>query len=123
MRGSLGGDAAPAEWPSRLATVIRTEAEGDDGRAVMELLVGARTSPVLETEVRAAIDDALVFATAEVRRALADSPIGMVVPLDLVAELAAAAFLGLTVLSQNGRALDLERLAESVETILHALSP
>ena len=85
-----------------------------DGRAVMELIVGARTSPVLATEVRSAIDRALDFATTELDRVLGGSPIEQLVPLTLLAELAAAAFLGLEVLTQNGREIDLDRLAAAV---------
>lgn len=110
IREGLGGDNAHVEWPSRLASVIRAEAKGEDGHAVMELFVGARTSPALAVEVRASIDRAIDYATSEMRAVLGASPITQAVPVELIAELAAAAFLGIEVLAQNGREIDLERL-------------
>jgi hypothetical protein len=40
-----------------------------------------------------------------------ESPITQLVPVSLIAELAAAAFLGIEVLAQNGRDIDVDRLA------------
>jgi AcrR family transcriptional regulator len=114
IRVGLGGDNAHLEWPARLSAVMRTEAEGEDGRAVMELFVGARTSPELATEVRAAIDGAIEYATAEMRTVLGESPITQLLPVSLIAELAAAAFLGVEILTQNGRDMDLDRLATTL---------
>lgn len=122
IRQGLGGDQADTEWPNRLGDVIRAEAAGDDGRAVMELLVGSRASPVLAGEVRSAIDHALDFATAQLERVLADSPLGQVVPVALLAELAGAAFIGLEVLTQSGREIDIDRLASHVALGLGALA-
>jgi hypothetical protein len=114
IRDGLGGEQAHAEWPARLSTVLREEAQGEDGRAVMELFVGARTSPALAAEVRAAIDRAIDYATTEMQSVLGTSPITQVLPVPLIAELAAAAFLGIEVLAQNGRELDLDRLAAAL---------
>jgi AcrR family transcriptional regulator len=114
IRNGLGGDQANVEWPSRLGAVMRAEAEGEDGRAVMELFVGARTSPVLAIEVRAAIDRAIDYATSEMQTVIGDSPITQLLPVSLIAELAAAAFLGIEVLSQNGREIDVDRLASTL---------
>lgn len=111
VRQGLGGEQAPVEWPQRLSAVIRAEAERDDGRAVMELLVGARTSPELAAEMRNAIDRAIAYATREMQAVVGDSPIGQVLPVPLLAEVAAAAFLGLEILTQNGREIDLDQLA------------
>lgn len=110
----LGGERAHVEWPTRLSAVMRAEAEGDDGRAVMELFVGARTSPALAAEVRSAIDGAIEYATAEMQAVLGVSPITQLIPVPLIAELAAAAFLGIEVLAQNGREMDLDRLAATL---------
>lgn len=121
IRIGLGGDRAHVEWPARLGAVMRAEAEGDDGRAVMELFVGARTSPALASEVRSAIDRAIVYATAELQRVIGDSPLGRLVPIPLVAEVAAAAFLGLEILAQNGRAIDLDQLARTLAAALQLL--
>jgi AcrR family transcriptional regulator len=114
IREGLGGDQAHVEWPSRLRAVMRAEAEGEDGRAVMELFVGARTSPALAAEVRAAIDRAIDYATAEMESVLGTSPITQLIPVTVIAELAAAAFLGIEVLAQNGREIDLDRLATTL---------
>ena len=122
IRDGLGGDRAHVEWPSRLSAVMRAEAEGEDGRAVMELFVGARTSPALAAEVRAAIDRAIDYATAEMASVLGASPITQVVPVTLIAELAAAAFLGIEVLAQNGREIDLDRLATALAAGVQLLS-
>lgn len=125
IRDGLGGEQATTEWPQRLGHVIRSEAEGDEGRAVMELFVGSRTSPALAAEVRAAVDVAMRFATDELGRvfdrALGDSPMRQLLPVDVIAELAAAAFLGLEVLTQSGREIDLDRLAAQVSLTLAAL--
>jgi AcrR family transcriptional regulator len=114
IRDGLGGEKAHAEWPSRLSAVMRAEAEGEDGHAVMELFVGARTSPALAVEVRAAIDRAIDYATAEMHAVLGASPITQLAPVALIAELGAAAFLGVEVLAQNGRDIDLDRLATTL---------
>jgi hypothetical protein len=64
--------------------------------------------------VRAAIDRAIDYATREMETVLGDSPITQLVPIPLIAELAAAAFLGIEVLAQNGREMDLDRLASTL---------
>jgi AcrR family transcriptional regulator len=114
IRQGLGGEQAHVEWPTRLADVMRAEARGDDGRAVMELFVGARTSPELAAQVRAAIDSAIDYAASELSVVLGSSPLTQVIPVSLAAELGAAAFLGIEVLAQNGREIDLERLASAL---------
>src|SRR3954466_5445852 len=114
IRNGLGGDRAHLEWPSRLSAVVRAEAEGEDGQAVMELFVGSRTSPALAAEVRAAIDIAIDYATAEMQAVLGESPITQLLPIELIAELGAAAFLGIEILAQNGRTMDLDRLATTL---------
>jgi AcrR family transcriptional regulator len=118
IRQGLGGDRASQEWPARLGAVMRAEAEGTDGRAVMELFVGARGSPALASEVGAAIDRAIGYATAELHKVIGDSPLGQVLPVPLVAEVAAAAFLGLEILAQNGRAVDVDQLARTLAAAL-----
>ena len=121
IRNGLGGDQAHIEWPSRLSAVVRAEAEGEDGRAVMELFVGSRTSPALAVEVRAAIDRAIEYATTEMEAVLGASPITQLIPVRLIAELAAAAFLGIEVLAQNGREIDLDRLATTMSAAVQLL--
>jgi H+/Cl- antiporter ClcA len=91
--------------------------------AVMELFVGARTSLTLAAEVRAAIDQAIEYATNEMQRVLGTSPVTQLIPVDLIAELAAAAFLGIEVLAQNGRDIDLERIATTLAAGVRLLAP
>ena len=122
IRQGLGGERAHLEWPERLGAVMRAEAEGADGRAVMELFVGARTSPALAVEVRSAIDRAIDYATVEIQAVLGDSPLAQLLPLPLIAEVAAAAFLGLEVLAQNGREIDLDQLARTLATAVQLVS-
>jgi AcrR family transcriptional regulator len=122
IRRGLGGDRAHVEWPVRLGEVMRAEAEGEDGQAVMELFVGARTSPALAAEVRRAVDRAIDYATTEVRAVLGDTPLGRLLPIPLLAEVAAGAFLGLEVLAQNGRAIDLDDLARTLGAAVQLLS-
>jgi len=121
IRNGLGGDRAHVEWPSRLSAVVRAEAEGEDGRAVMELFVGARTSTALAAEVRTAIDRAIDYATIEMEAVLGASPITQLIPVRLIAELAAAAFLGIEVLAQNGREIDLDHLATTMAAAVQLL--
>ena len=122
IRAGLGGDRAHLEWPARLSEVMRAEAEGEDGRAVMELFVGARTSPALAGEVRKAIDRAIDYATAEMDAVIGDSPVSQLLPIPLIAEVAAAAFLGLEVLAQNGREIDLDQLARTLASIVQLVT-
>jgi AcrR family transcriptional regulator len=122
IRQGLGGDRAHLEWPERLSAVMRAEAQGEDGRAVMELFVGSRTSPALAVEVRKAIDRAIDYATAEMHAVIGDAPLGRLLPMSLVAEVAAAAFLGLEVLAQNGRDVDLDALARALAAAVQLLT-
>ncbi|MEP1123637.1 MAG: TetR/AcrR family transcriptional regulator [Ilumatobacter sp.] len=115
IREGLGGPSAHVEWRNRLGTVLRAEAASDDGHAVMELFVGARTSPALAIEVRAAIDRAVDFATSELELVLGSSPITQLIPVSLIAELAAATILGVEIFQQNGRDIDLERVASVLD--------
>ena len=118
IRRGLGGDQAHVEWPKRLRAVMVAEAQSGEARAVMELLVGARTSPELAAEVRAAIDRAIDYAATEMQAVIGDSSISQLRPVPLLAELGAAAFLGIEVLAQNGRTLDLGKLATTIAGVV-----
>jgi len=122
IKDGLGGDQAHVEWPSKLSGVLRAEAEGDDGRAVMELLVGARTSPELANEIRQAVDRAIEYAATELDAVIGASPIGQVLPTAMIAELAASTFLGLEVLAQNGREIDLDHLVTVIALAVQLLT-
>lgn len=121
VKEALGGDEAARLWPERLAATIRAEAEGAEGIAVVELLVGARTVPDLAGPVGEAIDESVAFATAELRRIVGDSPVTQLVPVELVAEVATAAFFGLEMFSQAGREPDIDRLARTAALAMGAL--
>ena len=122
IRDGLGGERAAVQWPDRLSAVMRAEAEGDDGRAVMELFVGSRTSPALAAEVRQAIDRAIDYARTEMQAVIGESALTQLIPVPLIAELAAAAFLGLEILAQNGRELDLDQLAATLGAFVQLVS-
>ena len=123
VRTGLGGDEAAERWAEHLGDVIRDEATSDEGRAVVELLVGSRGSPALAEEVRASIDRSVAFAADELRRVLDGSPLGELVPTDLVAELATAAFLGLEILTQNDRHIDIDAIARLGSLALQVGTP
>ena len=74
----------------------------------------SRTSPILGAEVRQAIDRAIDYAIGQMHAVMGESPITQLVPIPLIAELGAAAFLGIEVLAQNGRDIDLDRLAATL---------
>ncbi|MDQ3462198.1 MAG: hypothetical protein M3471_04065 [Actinomycetota bacterium] len=69
-----------------------------------------------------AIDRAIDYATAEMQRVIGDSPIGQLLPIPLIAEVAAAAFLGLEILAQNGRDIDLGELARTLAAAVQLTS-
>ncbi|HEY5873964.1 MAG TPA: TetR/AcrR family transcriptional regulator [Ilumatobacteraceae bacterium] len=122
IREGLGGELAHLEWPTRLSTVLRAEAHGEDGHAVMELFVGARTSPALAAEVRQAIDRAVDYAASELSVVLGSSPITQLIPVPLIAELAAATILGIEVFQQNGREIDLDQVAAVLDAGVRLVS-
>lgn len=122
LKANFGGEESRTHWASRLGDVIRAEAASDDGRAVMELLVGSRTSEELAQSVRAAIAKATEFATREIEAVLADSPLTQLVPASLVAELATAAFVGYEMLIETGSVVDIEQLASRLEVLLTMVS-
>lgn len=113
VKEALGGKNASTEWPFRLASAIRDEAHGEEGKAVVELLVGARTSPGLTAPIADAIDRSIQFATDEISAILGENPIVQLIPADLLAELATAAFFGLELFTQGGRDVDIDRLART----------
>ena len=82
------------------------------------LLAGARSSPELAAEVSQAIDRAIAYATEELSAVVGASPFGELLPTPVIAELAAAAFLGLEVLAQGGRQIDWDQLALTIATVV-----
>lgn len=123
IKAGLGGDRASQEWAKHLSEVIRQEAASTEAQATMELLVGARTSPDLAARVQKAVEGALAFATDEVGHVVDGSPLATLVPVPALAELAAAAVLGLGVLSMNGQELDVDSVARVGSTMLRLVGP
>lgn len=113
VKEALGGADASSLWPERLAETIRAEAGNDEGLAVVELLIGARTSPSLTEPVNRAISESIDFAARELETVLGSTPLTQLVPIELVAEVATAAFFGLELFSQAGREVDIDRLART----------
>lgn len=113
VKEALGGDDATTLWPDRLAETIRAEATNDEGLAVVELLIGARTSQALSEPVGQAISESIDFAARELQAVLGASPVTQLVPIDLIAEVATAAFFGLELFTQAGRSVDVDRLART----------
>jgi len=113
VKEALGGADAAHLWPDRLANAIRSEAVNAEGLAVVELLIGARTSTTLSQPVNDAITRSIDFAAEELHTILDGTPWLQVVPVDLIAEVATAAFFGLELFSQAGREVDIDRLAKT----------
>ncbi len=122
VKEALGGDEAARLWPARLAATIRAEAGDAEGAAVVELVVAARTTPGLAEPVGHAIDQSIEFAANELSTILGDTPLTDLVPVELMAELATAAFFGLELFSHAERAVDLDRVAQ-IAALAVALLP
>lgn len=118
IKEGMGGENSATEWPQHLRAVCKAEAERPDGRAALELMVGARTDPRLQVEVTAVIDRALDFAATELRPILAPVDPAGFLPVDLVADVLGATFLGIVILLQSGRDIDLDRLGDLASALL-----
>jgi len=122
VKAALGGDNAASQWPDRLGETIRAEAESPEGVAVVELLVGARTSPGLGQPIRQALDESTQFTAAELVRIMGDSPSAQLIPVELLAEVATATFFGLELFIQAGRPVDIDRLAHTTAAMIRVIT-
>lgn len=120
LAASLSGP--PAEIPAAIAAAARAEFTRPESRALLEIVVGSLGSPELAAHVRRGVDEAVEFTKQAIAVAAAGSPAASVLPVDLVAELAASAFFGLEVLDQVGRRIDLDALATVVELVIALLA-
>jgi AcrR family transcriptional regulator len=107
-------DVPGARVPDVLREVVTAEISHPESRALLEVVVGATGSPVLAAHVRAGIERTLVFTRQVVDRLIGGTALAALLPLDLVAEVAASAFFGYTVLDQVGFAADVDSLAALV---------
>jgi hypothetical protein len=64
------------------------------------------------------MDRSFAFTREVVARMLGDSPLAAVLPLDLVAQVAASAFFGLAVMELVGAEVDIDGMTTLVDTLL-----
>ena len=97
---------------------VRDEFAHPESRAVLELVVGAITSPLLAERVRAGLEQSVAFTREVINTLLADSPLAAILPLELVAQVAASAFFGLAVMDLVGAEVDIDGMAELVDMLV-----
>jgi AcrR family transcriptional regulator len=115
---------APADrLPDALRDAVRAEFDHPEGRALLELVVGAATSPVLAARVQEGIQRSFTFTRGVVDRLLEGSPLAGVLPLDLVALIAASAFFGLQVLDLVGTPVDVDAMTTLVSALTRLAAP
>jgi AcrR family transcriptional regulator len=97
---------------------VREEFAHPESRALLELVVGAIDSPVLAVRVREGMDRSFAFTREVAELLVGDSPLAAVLPLDLVAQVAASAFFGLAVMELVGAEVDIDGMTALVNTLL-----
>lgn len=107
--------------PAAFTTAVREEFAHIESRAVLELVVGAIDSPVLSARVREGFDQSSAFTRDVVELLLADSPFAAILPLDLVAQVAASAFFGLAVMNLVGAEVDIDGMTGLVNVLLELM--
>jgi AcrR family transcriptional regulator len=116
--------AAPqGALPEALRDAVSAEFAHPESRALLELVVGAAGSPGLAAQVRAGIAESFVFTRQVVDRLLAGSPLAGLLPLDLVAQIAASAFFGLSVLDLVGSDVDVDGMTALVGALTRLGAP
>jgi AcrR family transcriptional regulator len=116
-------EAPPAALPEALRDAVQAEFAHPEGRALLELVVGAASSPMLADRVRVGIERSFTFTRGVVDRMLDGSPLAAVLPLDLVAQIAASAFFGLQVLDLVGTPIDVEAMTTLVAALTRLGTP
>ncbi|MET0457738.1 MAG: helix-turn-helix domain-containing protein [Ilumatobacteraceae bacterium] len=113
------------ELPDALTAAARREFSSPTSRALLEIVIGSIGSPTLAAHVRRGVDDSARFTADVVRAVVGTSPAASVLPIDLVAELAASTFFGLEVLAHVGHEVDLEGVATLIRmlTTLLGMAP
>jgi AcrR family transcriptional regulator len=108
----------PDDLPKAFADAVRAEFAHVESRAVLELVVGAIDAPVLAGRVREGMDKSFAFTRGVVEQLLGDSPMAAMLPLDLVAQVAASAFFGLAVMNMVGTEVDIDGMTALVTALL-----
>ena len=116
-------EAPPADLPEALRDAVQAEFAHPEGRALLELVVGAASSAMLAERVQAGIGRSFTFTRGVVDRMLDGSPLAGVLPLDLVAQIAASAFFGLQVLDLVGTSIDVEAMTTLVAALTRLGAP
>jgi AcrR family transcriptional regulator len=116
-----GVEVAPDRLAEAFTQVVRDEFAHPESRAILELVVGAIDSPLLAAQVRDGLDRSFAFTREVVDLLLADSPLAGVLPLDLVAQVAASAFFGLAVMDLVGADVDIDGMTALVNALLALL--
>lgn len=109
--------------PTAFTSAVRDEFAHVESRAILELVVGAIDSPVLAVRVRDGLNQSFTFTREVVDLLVADSPLAGVLPLDLVAQVAASAFFGLAVMDLVGTDIDIDGMTALVNTLLGLVMP
>jgi ribosomal protein L23 len=97
---------------------VREEFAHPESRVLLELVVGAIDSPALAARVREGLEQSFAFTRDVVDLLVADSPFASVMPLDLVAQVAASAFFGLAVMELVGAEVDIDGITALVNALL-----
>jgi len=116
LRASV--DVPRDDLAGAFTAAVRTEFAHPESRALLELVVGAIDSPVLSARVRDGFDRSFAFTREVVELLLAGSPFADVLPLDLVAQVAASAFFGLAVMDLVGAPVDIDGMTSLVNGLL-----
>jgi len=116
---------SPAELVDVAAAIFRRDLEAGHVTVLVEMISGAASTPGLGTEVAARMGPWFDFAQRAIEKAVADSPVGSVLPAGDLAYGVVALYLGLDMLShlegEHDRALTLFSHAKQLAGLLDAL--
>jgi AcrR family transcriptional regulator len=118
-RLNAGLNVPQEELPSAFPAAVRAEFEHPESRAMLELVVGAIDSPALRARVREGMDRSTAFTRDVIDRMVGGSPLAALLPLDLVAQVAASAFFGLAVMDLVGADVDVDGMTDLTTALLH----
>lgn len=110
-------DAPAAELPDVLRDAVSAEFAHPMSRALLEVVVGAASSPGLAEPVRRGVERSFAFTRQVVDRLVEGTPLAAILPLDLVAQIAASAFFGLAVLDLVGTDVDVDGMTALVTAL------
>ena len=116
LRSAL--DVPAAGVPTAFTEAVRHEFAHPESRALLELVVGAITSPLLGERVRDGLDRSFRFTREMLEHVLAGSPLAAAFPLDLMAQIAASAFFGLAVMDLVGAQVDIDGMTALANTLI-----